>query len=216
MHFSRSYSLAVAVLCLISFQFSSPARAHADTYSVVFLDSDQGRFFAGMDDAGHVLLDLPTAAGSVVGCSSSASHCYETFLDGIRLPGFTSTLPAFAFDNGTPCAPSVPAGTTIHSGVCNNGRDAFTGTLSVAQVFSNVYVGSASPFALAITAGGPGYDPVYMNALGDIVFDSVFQENWYIAIDQTSRVTPEPASLVLLATGMLGAGFLFTRRRATT
>lgn len=211
MQFPRSWSLLLALLCLVAFQFSSPLRARADTYSIVFLDSDQNRFFGGMDDAGHVLLDYPLSSA----CGLLTSHCYETFLDGIRIPGFSSTLPAYALDNGTPCTPSLPAGATIHSGICNNGRDAFTGTLSAAQVFPDVYVNSASPVALAITAGGLGYDPVYMNALGDIVFDSVFQENWYVAIDISSRVTPEPSSVLLLVTGLAGLGIVATRRRMT-
>jgi len=207
MYFSRSWSL-LAALVLTCAQFSSPSRSYADTYQIVFLDSDQNRFFTGMDDLGHVVLNDPG-----VFCGPQASTCYETFDNGIRVGGFSSTAPNYTWDNGTPCIPSVSSGVSVYHGVCNNGRDAFTGVLSPGQLFGSVYAGSNPPLFLALTAGDSHYGPVYMNALGDIVFDDVFQENWYEAINLDTLPAPEPSSLLLIATGLAGAAFLFLRRR---
>jgi hypothetical protein len=52
-----------------------------------------------------------------------------------------------------------------------------------------------------------------MNSLGDIVFDDGFIDEAYYAVDLNTAPTPEPSTLLLLATGILGAGFIVRRRR---
>jgi len=195
-HLLSVSSVAIAVFTLAA--FAAPASARADVYNISFLNSDQGYHFFGMDDAGHVVLNNP-------GCGISG--CWLNYLDG----SFVNTVfsaPSITADNGTPCTPSVPSGGSVIHGVCNNGRDAFTGYLSAGQVLPGVYVGVAFQ---SFPYKGDGL--LFMNSLGDIVFDDVFNEAWYEAIPAT---TPEPAGLLLLATGALGIAALAMRRRLAT
>jgi hypothetical protein len=52
-----------------------------------------------------------------------------------------------------------------------------------------------------------------MNSSGDIIFDNGFYDFGYEAIDLTSRHTPEPASILLLGTGIAAIGLTLLRRR---
>ncbi len=192
--------LRLAILALATVQFAAPARSLADTFHIFNLTTDN-RFFYGMNASGLVVFDYAASPG----CAPSA--CYYTFLNGIST-GVSTTAPIFTADNGTPCTPSVPAGGSVLHGVCNNGRDAFSGKLSSGQVFPNLYFGSA--FQDLFTTGSPGL--VFMNSRGDIVFDDELGGNWYEAIDLTTAATPEPSSILLLVTGILALAALARRQ----
>jgi hypothetical protein len=207
--FPKSYCLGVAILCLIGVQFSAPNASYADTYSLVNLHSDQNYFFTGMDDSGLVVLNTPSG-----GAPCGFSTCYLSFLNGVAA-GTSTTAPTFTADNGTPCAPAVPSGATLYHGVCNNGRSAFEGVLSAGQIFSAAYVDASSPTFLSLSLSSLAYGPIYMNSRGDIVFDNIFTENWVEAINQSALATPEPTSLLLLSTGLMGGCAFIYRRRAT-
>ncbi|HEX3572802.1 MAG TPA: PEP-CTERM sorting domain-containing protein [Acidobacteriaceae bacterium] len=174
----------------MGFQFSAPTRSYADSYQVFNLGNSGGVFFQGMDDAGHVAL--------------TNNSLYFNFLNGVSTGPATTTVPSFTLDNGTPCTPSVPTGGSVQHGVCNNGLDAFTGFLSPSQFHPNIYVGQSF---LDIFNGGGGF--IFMNSLGDIVFEDDFSENWYYAAPVP---TPEPSSLILLVTG-IAAGAGLVRRK---
>jgi len=139
---------------------------------------------------------------------SISTGLYETFVDGV-FTGPSGTPPALAYDNGTPCTPAVPPGGSVGQGICNNGRDAFTGKLAASQMFPNVYVGSFPNISFLAPggldpvppSGGPQF--IFMNSQGDIVFEDDFTENWNLAIDTTTDI-PEPGSILLLGTGALG------------
>src|SRR5437879_9097753 len=95
------FSLA-AILVQIS--LLTPA-AHADTYKVFTLDSDEGRFVYGIDPSGDVVLSVDTSGGQ---CTDVA-NCYRTYIGGVV--AFSSNTPPtrLILDNGTPCSPPLPA-----------------------------------------------------------------------------------------------------------
>ena len=186
------------IVALVAFVLFAPLTSRADTYQIYTLTSDN-RQFLGLDASGNVFL-------SYLGISPTL---YETFSNGM-LAASSSTLPTFFADNGTPCIPGVPAGGSVQHGVCNNGRDAFTGTIAAGQIMPNVYVGVAF---LDIFNGGSGL--IFMNSRGDIVFDDEFLDNWMEAVDLTTAPVPEPSSFLLFGTGALAlAAFVTFRRNA--
>lgn len=123
-----------ADIVVVAILFTAPKPALADTYQIFNLSSDQGYFFYGMDDLGTVVIDRPACDGS---------SCYFTCIDGINT-GYSLTAPTLVADNGTPCSPSVPSGGEVLYGVCNNGREAFTGFLTSGQSYPRCIHGSRS------------------------------------------------------------------------
>jgi hypothetical protein len=51
-----------------------------------------------------------------------------------------------------------------------------------------------------------------LNASGDVAWIDPYVEDIFEAVDLTPNVVPEPRTLVLLATGVLGAAGTFRRR----
>jgi hypothetical protein len=204
---SSKFGLCLAALSLVVTLFASTA--HADTYEVFSLGIDDMQFY-GMSSTDLVVLTTGTDPACGFGT------CYTTYINGIDI-STSSTAPTFTADNGTACTPSLPSGWYVFSSVCNNGRIAWTGAFDAFPPFQ-VYTGpTADPFSTVITgtffSGNDGDGAVYMNSQGDIVFDDTFYDEWYEAVDLSTAPTPEPNTLLLLATGILALAAVTTLRR---
>jgi hypothetical protein len=193
----------VAMFAFVASISVFPHRAFGDTYEIFQLTSDQGYAFDGMDDLGNVVIVRPNGTPTC----GVVNGCFYTFLDGVST-GSSSVAPTLVDDNGTACSPSVPAGGSVEYGVCNHGREAFTGELSAGQRYPGVYTAPDPSDLLASGGGGP----VYMNSLGDIVWDDRLSEDFYEAVDLTTTPVPEPGSFFLLGSGILAAGGMLRRR----
>jgi hypothetical protein len=99
-------------------------------------------------------------------------------------------------------------GWTVHYGVCNNGFVAFTGQFG-SNPSENVYFTDAPTYNPDAPLGGSG---LYMNAVGDVLVDDGYTDEWYLYINTTP--TPEPATIFLLATGILALTVILRGRSA--
>jgi hypothetical protein len=210
MTFSRRWS--DAVIFLAALLLALPALAVADTFEIINLGSANSNSVFGIDAAGDVVIHGDTGCG-VIG------YCYKTYDDGV-LSSVSITAPEMSFDDGTPCQPVAQAS----RGVCNDGREAFGGDLGGSL---GLFTG-ADPLSDEVFGGS--VDAIVMNGSGDIAWTDGMNENNYEAIDLSSNdggiylsskyqplslsndPVPEPRTLVLLATGVIGAGLL--RRRS--
>jgi hypothetical protein len=197
MKFAEKWSLAFigVIACLLC---GNPLPSFADTYQIVALESDQGFLFYGMDDFGDVILaDSHPVSGFV----------YDLYFNG-RPNGTTDEVPEIADDQGTPCTPPLPPGGKVIHGVCNAGTDAFTGVLSPTQFHNDVYLG---PDAELLALNGEGL--IFMNSIGDVVYDDHYNDTWYEAVDVNTAPVPEPDAITLLVTDLFGVfGIAYVRK----
>ena len=192
---------SVSLAGLATILFVLPKAAFADTYHIYDLGSS-ARVIYGLTDQGGVVMLDPTSS-----CDPMDHPCYSLF--GPGMPFYVGvTPPPVTFDNGTPCSPILPVGMTLTVGVCNGGHEALGATFgSIAGLFTGT-----DPFTDLLNAGA--VKMVKLNAFGDIAWSgdvSPAGDGNYLAYNLTAH-SPEPSSLIFLATGALGAVGMLRRR----
>ena len=200
---SRLFAPRAAFLFDATTLFTSSA-ARADTYHVYDLGAANSIGVFGIDDAGTVVL---SAGGGTPGCSGGGP-CYRTYVDGVQT-AYSTTVPALAYDNGSPCTISgVPPGTVYGTAMCNGSREAYDGLFPTVQgLFSG-----PDPVA-DLVVSGTTINNLVLNAVGDIAWTDGAHEENFEAVDLTPvAVSPEPASLALLGTGAMAAVGVMRRR----
>jgi hypothetical protein len=196
-------SFAAAILTIAASLFTAPPNANADTYQIFNLGGANPRNIFGIDTAGTVVVsDVLCPVGNT-------SPCYQTFFDGVATSGFLLAPPSLTYDNGSPCTPTVPAGTAVFNGECNNGREVF-GALFNSPLVQGVFIGP-DPVADFFHSGSA--DKIVLNAAGDFAWTDGLDEELFEAVDLTTDSTvPEPNSMLLLGTGVLAAAGVVRRR----
>lgn len=185
--------------------------ALADGYTVYDLGNDNSHGIYGIDSSGDVVI------WTTSGCGSSA-YCYTTYDNGVWTND-GGTPPVFVYDDGAACGSGV-AGFNVSKSVCNNGW----------MGFGSLYNPNGDPNGIYLTSGS-GIDflgsgaaaQLFLNSSGDLAWTDGMSDEMYVAIQNpglssgadfslkkdvvAADPVPEPAALLLLATGLMGLTF---------
>lgn len=203
--------LAVVLGALV--QFISPSVSRANIYDAYFLSSANANRVVGIDATGDVFLYLayysylPSTYMGPCGLVANAPECYSVFNLETQMDSATPTLSGYAMDDGSRCSPTIP-GFDIRSAQCSsNGEYAIFSAWINNDTISGVWIGSLLTHTFTQV---PAYtmDGAFINNIGDAVFTDGTSER----IIAMAHNTPEPGSLILLATGALSMIGVLRRR----
>jgi hypothetical protein len=200
-----SITLRAAMLAIVVVLFTIPVAGHADTYTIYNLGNANSTGLYGITTSGEVV-----TRGS--GCGISGLSCYTDYIDGVVV-GTSTTAPVFAYDDGTSCP--VPsgfnfAGSSGTTPVCNNGFIGFGSRFNPNGDPAGIYTGPTSDLTRVQAFGTT--DQLELNRFGDFAWTDGLDEFIFEAIDNTTAVTPEPGSILLVGSGMLSLIEISRRR----